>query len=379
MESQQGSRFDSNVPSRMPQSPGVNSGLSRRHPTGTGPRFSLFTRLLTPPPQGALRPGFYSIPEHWICQGRRLPFGMYRKTPTGEVIRVCEPNRIFLPGDGSPEGGEDHGTVLLKKESRLDLLHYLDRNLDDIVAGSRMDVPEKAEIFYYMAYRRLRAAYRTPNRITLGGVKGFIALMVEQILGDREAVKEVFALAQENVCMTTAHPECSIMHSLNVGILSTFFVMKVLGNLSRDTLEEVSLGYFLHNIGMMRLPQKVVDYRGALGGAAWTLLRQHPAWGLEIVKGIEEPSREVAHIIMDHHEKLGGKGYPRALTGVDIHFFVKVCSLVDSFNAMISERSYRPAMQVVDALKGIKGNIPNDYDPAIFSKLILVFLDNELI
>ena len=53
--------------------------------------------------------------------------------------------------------------------------------------------------------------------------------------------------------------------------------------------------------------------------------------------------------------------------------------MVDSFNAMIAERTYRQALQVVDALKEIKQKIPHEYDPTIFSKLILVFLDNELI
>lgn len=379
MESSQRSSFDKNVPTRMPQSPGVNTGRLRVPRVGAEARSSLFTRLLSTGPKDALRPGYYSIPSYWICEGRRLPFGMFRKTPSGEVIKLSEPNRIYQALDRLPlnEGGP--AVVLLKKESRLDLLHYLDRNLDEIVANSLMSVPEKAEIFYHMGYRRMRAAYRNPNRITLGGVKGLIALMVEQILTGRETVKEIFGLVQDNVCRTTEHPECAILHSLNVGILATFFVMKVLPNLARDTLEEVALGYFLHNIGMMRLPRKVVDYGGELGDATWTLVRQHPVWGLEMVRGIEEPSREVAHIIMDHHEKLNGKGYPRALTGVDIHFFVKVGSLVDSFSAMISERSYRQALQVVDALKGIKQRVPHEYDPSIFSKLILVFLENELI
>jgi HD-GYP domain-containing protein (c-di-GMP phosphodiesterase class II) len=281
--------------------------------------------------------------------------------------------------DKLPITDEDPTVVLLKKESRLDLLHYLDRNLDDILANPVMSVPEKAELFYYLGYRRMRAAYRNPGRISLGGVKGLIALMMEEVLGSKPVVKQIFGLMQDNVCKTTEHPECAILHAFNVGILSTFFAMKVLESLSRDTLEEAALGYFMHNIGMMRLPQKVVDFGGELGDATWTLVRQHPTWGIEMMKGIEEPSREVAHIIMDHHEKADGKGYPRALTGVDIHFFVKVCSLIDSFTAMISERSYRPAMQVVNALKAIKERIPNEYDPAIFSKLILVFLDNELI
>lgn len=379
MDSSQGSRFDSNVPSRMPQSPGVNGGRARRYHTGAGPRSTLFTRLLNTGPAGSIQAGYYSIPGYWVCAGRRLPFGMFRKTVTGEVIQVCEPNRIYVPMDKLPITDEDPTVVLLKKESRLDLLHYLDRNLDDILANPLMSIPEKAELFYYMGYRRMRAAYRNPNRITLGGVKGLIALMVEEVLVNKAAVKQVFGLMQDNVCRTTEHPECAIMHTFNVGILATFFVMKVLESLPRDTLEEVSLGYFMHNLGMMRLPRSVVDFGGEMGEATWTLVRQHPVWGLEMMKAIEEPSREMAHIIMDHHEKINGKGYPRALTGVDVHFFVKVCSLVDSFSAMISERSYRPAMQVVNALKVIKQQIPNDYDPALFSKLILVFLDNELI
>jgi hypothetical protein len=379
MDFSQRSRFDRNVPSRMPHSPGVNSERAMRYPAGSTAHSSLFTRLLSAGPKGALRPGYYSVPSYWICEGRRLPFGMFQKTITGEVIQVCEPNRIYLPLDKIPISVEDPSVVLLKKESRLDLLHYLDRNLDEILGHPGISIPEKAELFYYMGYRRLRACYRNPGRITLGGVKGLIALMVEEIFVSKETVKGVFALVQDNVCKTTEHPECAIMHSLNVGILATFFVMKVLENLSREILEEVALGYFLHNIGMMRLPQKIVDYGGPLGDTTWPLIRQHPAWGLEIVQGIEEPTREVAHIIMDHHEKLNGKGYPRALTGADMHFFVKVCGLVDSFNAMIAERTYRQALQVVDALKEIKQKIPHEYDPTIFSKLILVFLDNELI
>ncbi len=363
----------------MPQSPGVNSERALRYPAGSAGHTSLFTRLLDAGPKGALRPGYYSIPSHWICEGRRLPFGMFRKTITGEVIQVSEPNRIYVPMDRIPLAVEDPSVFLLKKESRLDLLHYLDRNLDDILAHPAVSTAEKAELFYYMGYRRLRACYRIPNRMTLGGVKGLIALMVEQVLVDRDTVKGIFALVQDNFCRTTEHPDCAIMHSLNVGILATFFVMKVLENLSREILEEVSLGYFLHNIGMMRLPQKVMEHAGELSDTAWTLIRQHPAWGVEMVRGIEEPSREVAHIIMDHHERPDGKGYPRALTGIDIHFFVKVCSLMDSFGAMIAQRPYRKALQVVDALKGIKGKIPNEYDPALFSKLILVFLDNELV
>jgi len=198
-------------------------------------------------------------------------------------------------------------------------------------------------------------------------------------MNSRETMKQVFSLILDNVGSTPEHPEAAVMHSLNVGILSTFFVMKVLGHLARETLEEVAFGYFFHNIGMMRLPQNVITNEGPLTDTTWSLVRQHPAWGLEILKREHDATREMAHIIMDHHERLDGRGYPRSLKGGDIHFFAKVCAIVDAFAAMISQRTYRHALTVVDALKEIRKKVPNEYDPVIFSKLVMVFLDNDLI
>ncbi len=377
MESSQGSGFDIQVPMRMPQSPGANCYAARGQGFDSGNRTNLFARILKEGPRGQITQGYYSIPVHWICAGRRIPFGVYGKDPTGEISMILEPNRVFDRDDHDPHAGPP--PVFLKKDSRAEFLYYLDENLDEIIADSRMNPSEKAEIFYYLAYRRLKSAYKSPERVTIASMKQLIALMTEQILPDKETLKQIFSLIQDNVCKTSEHPDCVIMHSLNVGVLSTFFVMKVLEHLSRDILEKISLGYFFHNVGMMRLPAKVVDFTGPLTDAVWPLIRQHPHWGLDIMKSSQSVTREMAHIIMDHHERLDGNGYPGSLKGSDIHFFVKVCAIMDAFDAMISQRPYRKALSMVEALKQIKQKVPHEYDAALFSKLILIFLDSELI
>ncbi|MRR14119.1 HD domain-containing protein, partial [archaeon] len=367
------------LPSRMPQSPGVNSDAVQRSGGVNHSRLSLFARFLKSGAQGGFGPQYYSIPAHWMCPGKRMPFGMYRKTKSGEVILSHEPNRIYVPADNDLLDENYSPLVFLKRDSRGELLYYLDKNLDEIISDPRMRPSEKAEVFYYLAYRRLRTAYKNPGKISFAGMKQLIALMIEQIMGDKETFRQVFLLIQDNICRTVEHPESAILHSLNVGILSTFFVSKVLTQLSRRIIEDISMGYFFHNIGMMRLPQKVANYKGTLNTAAWSIIKLHPAWGLEAVKGVQDTSRMMAHIIMDHHEKTDGGGYPKALKGDDIHFFVKVCSVMDTFDALISDRSYRHAINVVDALKQIKQKVPREYDPGIFTKLIRVFLENDLL
>jgi hypothetical protein len=142
---------------------------------------------------------------------------MYRKTRSGEIILSHEPNRIYVPADNDLLDESYSPLVFLKRVSRGDLLYYLDKYLDEIISDPRMRPSEKAEIFFYLAYRRLRAAYRNPGKLTFAGMKQLIALMVEQVICERETFRQVFLLVQDNILRTSEHPESAILHSLNVG------------------------------------------------------------------------------------------------------------------------------------------------------------------
>ena len=370
MEASKGSRFDIHVPARMPQSPGVNSEGARRQTDDPGPHLSVLARLLKPCSLGLLGSGYYSIPSYWMCPGRQLPFGVYRKTHTGEIASILEPDSIYIsPTDGMP----DSASVLVRGDSRIRLLSYLDVNLENIIAHRLTDPFEKAEIFYYLAYRRLRVAYKNPGNITVFGVKQTADILVEQILVDKKIMEQIFLIMKDNIYKTPENPECTIMHSLNVGILATFFVAKILEHISRKTLRDIAISYFFHDIGMMRMPQNILDSTGPLASDAWPLVKQHPYFGFEIMKEIKGIPSEMMYIIKDHHERLDGNGYPMSLKRDGIHFFVKVCSIVDTFEAMISQRTYRSAFSTTEALKIIKQRVPHGYDPVVFSKLAAFF------
>lgn len=379
MESSWGNGFDIHVPVRMPLSPGLNTDASEKQAARPGSRAHFLARLLKPQSFGSEHSRYHAIPLCWLCPGRRIPFRVYERSPVGEIVQVLQSHRIYIPWAGEPDRREESPRVFMEKESTAELLRYLDENLDEIVSHPRITPSEKAEVFYYLSYRRLEFAYRNPGRPMLTGVKNIIALMIEQIIPHRETLRRVYALIQESAGRISEHPRSTILHSLNVGILSTFFVRVVLGHLSRETVEDIALGYFFHDIGMMRLPREVINHRGPLSDDSWSFIRQHPRWGIEIMSRERNMTREMSSIILEHHERLDGKGYPRSLKATDLHFFVKTCAIMDALDAMISLRAYRQAFPLAEALKEIRHNVHQSYDPGIFSRLITVFRENELL
>lgn len=375
-----GNGFDNHVPLRMPHSPGVNSSSRVKTICSKSHRASFLAGLIDQGSAPHSESIYCSIPSYWLCSGRPIPCRIYEKTPSGKLQVVHEAGRI-CPQHEIEKQAESGISRQLYTEKKLcsELVHYLDDNLDDILSNPYSGSADKAELVYFMAYRRLKNAFTKPAKMSLLNMKKVIALMIEKILKDTQTLKEIFLLVQHNICKTHLFPSYTFIHSLNVGILASLFTMKVMSGLSNRTLEDVSLGYFFHNIGMMRIPPDVINQGAPLNHRSWSLVHQHPQWGCETMAKIKDISPEMARIIIGHHERPNGSGYPGSLKGEEIHFFVKVCAIMDAFDALTSRTVYRQAMTMVDALKYIKGKTPYEYDPRIFSRFILVLLDNDLI
>ncbi|MCK9263189.1 MAG: hypothetical protein M0R18_05195 [Deltaproteobacteria bacterium] len=378
MESSWGKGFDIHAPSRMPLSPGRNTHAPGQKADRLGGRMRSLARLLNPWTSRSPLSHYYAIPSCWLCPGKRVPFSLYRRSASGEPVNLLPSHRMYVPAEDAHDRETGPSRVFIRKESAPDLLHYLDSNLDEIIDHPRMDAAGKAEVFYYLAYRRLEAVYRSPGRLVLTEVKQIIALMIEQIISCPETLRQVYDLVQKNAARVSEHPRSTILHALNVGILSTFFVTTVLAHLPREIAEETALAYFFHNIGMMLLPRDVVNHRGDLNDRAWELIRQHPRWGVEIMGRRYPLTPEMGGIIGGHHERLDGTGYPKALTSSGLHFFMKTCAVMDALHALISRRAYRDPLPLAEALREIRHRVPQGYDPRIFSQIIRVFREHGL-
>jgi HD-GYP domain-containing protein (c-di-GMP phosphodiesterase class II) len=127
---------------------------------------------------------------------------------------------------------------------------------------------------------------------------------------------------------------------------------------------EVGYGFFLHDIGKVGVPESVLCKPGPLDDDEWAVMREHPAIGAQIVSPIRFLAGAV-EIVRTHHERWDGGGYPRGLRGEEIPLAARIFAVVDSFDAMTSDRPYRAAMSLERALGEVRGGAGSQFDPAV--------------
>lgn len=123
-------------------------------------------------------------------------------------------------------------------------------------------------------------------------------------------------------------------------------------DLSATQVRGIRIAGLLHDIGKIGIPSEILSKPGRLDDAEFTLIKKHPLIGHEILKNIEFPS-PIAEIILQHHEKIDGSGYPQCLSGNEILLEAKLICVADVVEAMSSHRPYRPALGIDLALDEI--------------------------
>jgi HD-GYP domain-containing protein (c-di-GMP phosphodiesterase class II) len=121
----------------------------------------------------------------------------------------------------------------------------------------------------------------------------------------------------------------------------------------------------MHDIGNSGLPKDVLDKPGPLTAEEWQLVQQHTLLGSEIVNELEFPI-EVRPMIRNHHEHFDGTGYPDALRGDEIPMAARILCIADAFDALTSDRSYRPAFSTEQALHVMQSESGRVFDPNMF-------------
>ena len=141
-------------------------------------------------------------------------------------------------------------------------------------------------------------------------------------------------------------------------------------HLTDAELTQLELLCLLHDIGKIGIPLEILNKPGRLADQEWAVLRTHPEKGYQIAMSSDE-LKPIAEMILYHHERWDGKGYPKMLGGDDIPVLSRIISVVDAYDAMVNDRSYRKAMSPEAAQQEIRANAGTQFDP----RLAAVFLE----
>ncbi len=157
-------------------------------------------------------------------------------------------------------------------------------------------------------------------------------------------------------------------HSVNSTVLATLVATKM--NYKEETLKALATGALLHDIGIVTIPENILNKKSELTTEEYERVKQHPAYGYEIFKKNPLYSNRAGSVILQHHERYQGQGYPLGLQGERIDQLAQIVGIADAYDALTSDRPYRKAYQAHQAVEMLLSWGGELFDPDVLSKFL---------
>jgi PAS domain S-box-containing protein/putative nucleotidyltransferase with HDIG domain len=142
--------------------------------------------------------------------------------------------------------------------------------------------------------------------------------------------------------------------------------------LSEEQIEGIRMAGLIHDIGKINIPAEILSKPGQLSDIQYNMVKIHPQVGCDILREIKFPW-PVAQIVLQHHERMNGSGYPEGISGEEIILEARILAVADTVEAMSSHRPYRAAHGIERALEEISRNRGTLYDPEVVDACLTLF------
>ena len=146
--------------------------------------------------------------------------------------------------------------------------------------------------------------------------------------------------------------------------------------LSVEDIDAIRMAASIHDLGKISIPAEILSKPGKISEYEFRLIQNHPQIGFEILRTIEFPW-PIAEIVLQHHERMNGSGYPNGLRGEDISPIARILAVADVVEAMVSHRPYRSALTLGEAIHEITKNRGSLYDPDAVDACKRLFIEGR--
>jgi putative nucleotidyltransferase with HDIG domain len=190
--------------------------------------------------------------------------------------------------------------------------------------------------------------------------RGLVATVEEsQRARERSYVEAVGAV----VTAADARDHETTGHSFRVALYAVSLA-KAMG-LHGDPIKAIEWGALLHDVGKMVVPDEILRKMGPLTDDEWHIMKQHPTWGFDMLAEVSFLQPAALDIIYSHHERWDGEGYPRGIAGEAIPLSARIFAVVDTYDAITSDRPYRRARSHAAAVGELQRVAGQQLDPAV--------------
>ena len=300
---------------------------------------------------------YYQIDKDMLVAGTSVPFCVYSMKnydyflvlhATPGLPTEIDDKVLSLPGD-----------VLIQKSDIPLYNEYLNSILNSKHVSGRALERVKALVVKENSKIIMKDLFDDPRSgENIKEAQNAVSAMIDSLTANKDTIHDLLSLRGFDYYTYT--------HSVNVGVLSIGLGVAI--NLSKDDTEKLGVGALLHDIGKSSIPSEILNKQGRLDNREFMIIQGHVLEGERLVKENKLP-RESIPAVVQHHEKISGRGYPLHLSEKEIALFGKITAIADCYDALTTNRPYRQALTPFQALVTISKETGN-YD----AELLKIFI-----
>ena len=298
----------------------------------------------------------------------QLPFDLYLRTEfSGDHTLFREGRGLFTQADHDQALAQNLDSFYVPEEQRDQLYSYCRDRVSEVIDDESISVEEKAQVVYGSGAAIVQDVFAHPNSgPRIDQAKSVIQDTVRFIVGDEEATQSMIFM--------THHDYYTYTHSMNVAIFGVALAQRIFGADSPEhDLTRLGEGFLLHDIGKSRIATEIIQSPQALTPEQEAEMRRHPQLGYRVLAEVGRLDEVAMPIILEHHERLDGTGYPAGLEGDEIHIYARICAIVDVFDALTTTRPYRKGMKTFEALRLMRETMANELQPEFLAEFVKIF------
>lgn len=296
---------------------------------------------------------FVLIPKESLKSGQSYPYNIYRKTDEKIFDLLLKKSEIFNKSIQCFFLDEKQTKIYIMEEDK-DLYHeYIQKHITDILNDEQINLDIKSSLIKDIASETMYDLFESEvNSKNLQKVDKILDNSIQLILSDKNAMYSMLKV--------TSYDYYTYTHCVDVATYAIGFGSYL--KLDKQELAILGKAAMLHDIGKKLIPYTIIGKKAKLTHEEFEMVKEHPQLSVKVLQECGETDERLIKLVLQHHEKCDGSGYPFGLVEDEIEYLAQIIAVCDVFNALTTRRTYKNRMPSFEAFKimcEMKGHLSN--------------------
>lgn len=296
-----------------------------------------------------------------LAEERIIDFNIYTKPPNSNkpLLLIAANTKVSDVKDTLAR--KNHGPLFITRESAKKFENFLENSLDSIIRNRSIPLEQKTSVVHECAKNIIRDIFDDPRSgKNISRAKAVTGNIIDLTLSDRQAIRHLLRLG--------SHDYYTFSHCVNVAVFGIGLWLGI--SKGNDTeLQDFALGCILHDVGKSQIVDSILHKPGKLDFEEFEIIKKHPGQGHWLME--KHTSEVTLDVIIHHHEKINGQGYPHGLMRDQISDNAKIATIADVYDALTTNRPYAGARRPLSALTLMKQEMVGHFEQKRFEEFIL--------